>query len=86
MSGENLNGRLTDLVGELVDRGLTLEQARNEFEKQFILASLRSTNGNLSRAAIGLGVHRNTLRNKVTNLGITDRKPVAARTSRPLTR
>ena len=72
MSGESLNGQLTRLVSELVRRGLTLEQARNEFEKQFILASLRSQNGNFSKSAKFLGVHRNTLRNKITNLGVSD--------------
>ena len=72
MSGESLNGQLTRLVSELVRRGVTLEQARNEFEKQFILASLRSQGGNFSRSAKFLGVHRNTLRNKITTLGMSD--------------
>ena len=71
MTAESLNGQLTRLVSELVDRGLTLEQARKEFEKQFILASLKQSRGNFSRSAKGLGVHRNTLRNKLTNLGVT---------------
>ncbi|HVR28305.1 MAG TPA: helix-turn-helix domain-containing protein [Thermoanaerobaculia bacterium] len=71
MSGENLNGQLTRLVSELVRRGVTLEQARNEFEKQFILASLRNHDGNFSRSAKFLGVHRNTLRNKITTLGMS---------------
>lgn len=67
---QNLNGRLCQIVDELVRRGLTLEQARREFEKQFILASLRSNDGNFCRSARSLGVHRNTLRNKVSTLGI----------------
>jgi DNA-binding NtrC family response regulator len=67
---QSLNGILCRLVHELVGRGLTLEQGRQEFEKQFILASLRSNAGNLGRAAKSLGVHRNTLRNKATRLGI----------------
>jgi len=71
LSGESLNGQLTRLVGELVRRGLTLEQARNEFEKQFILASLRNHDGNFSRSAKFLGVHRNTLRNKIATLGMS---------------
>lgn len=66
----NLNGRLNQIVNELVRRGVTLEQARKEFEKQFIVAALRSNEGNFSRSAKSLGVHRNTLRNKVSNLGI----------------
>ena len=52
-------------------------QARQEFERQFISASLKSNGGNLCRSARSLGVHRNTLRNKVSNLGIEvpDRGP-----------
>jgi len=67
---ETLNGRLCKIVDELVRRGVTLEQGRQEFEKQFILASLRSNSGNIGRSAQTLGVHRNTLRNKVHRLGI----------------
>lgn len=70
MKGNDLNGRLCQLVDELVHHGLTLEQARREFEKQFIVASLRSHDFNLGRSAKSLGVHRNTLRNKFTTLGI----------------
>jgi DNA-binding NtrC family response regulator len=67
---ESLNGQLCRLVGELVRHGVTLEQGRREFEKQFVLASLRATDGSLGRSARGLGVHRNTLRNMVSRLGI----------------
>ncbi len=67
---QNLNGRLYQIVDELVRRGVTLTQARREFEKQFIVASLRENEGNFSQSAKSLGVHRNTLRNKVSNLGI----------------
>lgn len=70
MAEQNLNGRLYQIVDELVRRGLTLDQARREFEKQFIVASLKSNRGNFCRSAKSLGVHRNTLRNKVSDLGI----------------
>lgn len=70
MATKNLKGKLGQIVDELVEQGLTLEQARREFEKQFIVASIRSNDGNLCRSARSLGVHRNTLRNKVCNLGI----------------
>ncbi len=70
LADQNLNGRLYQIVDELVRRGLTLEQARREFERQFIVASLKSNRGNLCRSARSLGVHRNTLRNKVSDLGI----------------
>lgn len=67
---ESLNGQLSCIVSELVRRGVLLEQARREFERQYIVASLRSSEGNLTRSAKDLGVHRNTLRNKVETLGI----------------
>jgi len=67
---KNLNGDLRALVDELVDSGLTLGQARREFERQFIVAALRSHQGNLGGSARSLGIHRNTLRNKVGDLGI----------------
>jgi DNA-binding NtrC family response regulator len=67
---QTLNGRLYQIVDELVRRGVTLEQARREFERQFIVASLKSNRGNFCRSARSLGVHRNTLRNKVSDLGI----------------
>lgn len=70
MKEETLNGRLSQIVDELVCRGMTLSQARREFERQFIVASLRTHDGNLCRSARSLGVHRNTLRNKVSDLGI----------------
>jgi DNA-binding NtrC family response regulator len=70
LADQNLNGRLYQIVDELVRRGLTLEQARREFERQFIVASLKSNRGNFCRSAKSLGVHRNTLRNKLSDLGI----------------
>lgn len=70
---QSLNGRLYQIVDELVRRGVSLDQAKKEFEKQFIVATLRTNEGNLSRSAQSLGVHRNTLRNKVSELGIAAR-------------
>lgn len=81
---KTLNGRLCKLVDELVDQGLTLDQARREFEKRFIVSALRSHDGNVSRSAEAIGVHRNTLRNKVGSLGIVPRdyNPPKARRKR----
>ena len=82
MTKQNLNGRLGQIVDELVRRGVPLDQARREFEKQFIVATLRTNEGNLSRSAQSLGVHRNTLRNKVSDLGIAARDIGSATTRR----
>lgn len=70
MPPENLNGRLRQIVDELVHSGLTLEQARREFEKQFIVSSLEHHDFNVGRSARSLGIHRNTLRNKTDSLDI----------------
>lgn len=84
MAEHTLNGSLSKIVDELVRRGITLEQARDEFERQFIVASLKSNEGNFCRSARSMGVHRNTLRNKVSNLGIPtqDLKAVTRRPPR----
>jgi DNA-binding protein Fis len=53
------------LVGMMVERGILLDEAVNEFEKKFIKRVLERVNGNQSRAAKVLGIHRNTLSRKV---------------------
>jgi DNA-binding NtrC family response regulator len=70
LSDQTLNGHLCRLVGELVRQGISLQQASREFERQYLLAALRAHDGSLSRSASALGVHRNTLRNKMAALGI----------------
>jgi DNA-binding NtrC family response regulator len=79
-----LQARLKNLVDELVNQGVSLDQARREFEKQFIITCISANEGNLSRSAKCLGIHRNTLRNKVEGLGIElgDSKPAARRPAR----
>lgn len=57
--------QLEALVGEMVERGILFEQARDEFEKKFIQTALTKTNGNQTRAARVLGIHRNTLTRKI---------------------
>ena len=69
------------------------DDAVAEFEKHFILSVLKRTNGNLSKAADELRIHRNTLSKKVEKfyqnghmLGARHRRPrpktVAAASSR----
>ena len=77
-----LSARLRSLVDDLVHRGVTLEQGRQEFERQYILSSLRSNDGSIGRSAQCLGVHRNTLRNKVERLDIDLRECGARRSMR----
>jgi len=50
--------------------GMLLREAREQFEKHFILGVLEKANWNQTEAAKILGVHRNTLMMKMQNLGI----------------
>ena len=60
-----MKSRLEALVAEMVERGILFQEAVEEFEKHFILAVLKRTNGNLSKAADELHLHRNTLSKRV---------------------
>jgi Fis family transcriptional regulator len=58
--------QLEGLVTQMVERGILFDEAVGEFEKRFIKRVLEHTNGNQSRAAEVLGIHRNTLSRKMT--------------------
>ena len=60
-----MRDQLETLVGQMVDRGILFDEAVNEFEKRFIRRALDRSNGNQSRAARLLGIHRNTLSRKI---------------------
>jgi DNA-binding NtrC family response regulator len=61
---------LERLVDEMVTKGICLEDAQRELEKRFIAQVLSSTDGNLSKAADVLGLHRNTLSRKISEYRI----------------
>jgi two-component system, NtrC family, nitrogen regulation response regulator NtrX len=58
---------------EEAGEGLTLQAARNRFERDFILKTLAGQNGNISRTADLLGVERSNLYRKMRALGIAGR-------------
>ena len=60
-----MKDELEGLVSQMVERGILFEEAVSEFEKRFIKRVLDSANGNQSRAAEMLGIHRNTLSRKI---------------------
>jgi DNA-binding protein Fis len=60
-----LKERLDILCKEMIDKGILFTEAMNQFEKCFIAEVMRRNNGNLIRAAGILGIHRNTLSQKV---------------------
>jgi DNA-binding protein Fis len=57
--------QLDGLVTQMVERGILFDEAVEEFEKRFIKRVLDRSNGNQSRAAEVLGIHRNTLSRKI---------------------
>ncbi len=66
--------QLEKLIGEMVDKGILYVDAQREFEKRFITRVLARCDGNLSRAAAALGIHRNTLSRKMAELKLRKRQ------------
>lgn len=65
-----ISDAVVSLADALLDRGLTLEEAVAAFEARFVRQALTRHGGNLSQAAMALGVHRNTLRQKLQRNGV----------------
>lgn len=53
--------RLDLLVAQMHSGGVLYREAVSEFKKAFVSAALRDNNGNVSKTAPALGLHRNTL-------------------------
>ncbi|HTG90135.1 MAG TPA: helix-turn-helix domain-containing protein [Vicinamibacterales bacterium] len=68
-----MNEKLERLIDEMVERGVRFPEASREFERRFIAKVLAESDGNLSKAADALGVHRNTLSRKIAELRIKRR-------------
>ena len=62
--------QLDRVVAEMVDKGVHYDDAQREFERRFIARVVAACDGNVSRAAEVLGMHRNTLTRKVAALKI----------------
>lgn len=60
-----MKDQLEALIGQMVDRGILLDEAITEFERRFIKCAMDHSDGNRCRAARLLGIHRNTLSRKV---------------------
>ncbi len=60
----NLHQKLELLVKEMIDKELNLKDALREFEKIFFEQTARKYDGNKTRMAKALGIHRNTLHNR----------------------
>ncbi len=74
--------KLEALVLQMIDQDIGFEDARVEFERKFIRKVLERVNGNKSKAAIALGIHRNTLSRKIGELGLAPGPPRRKRSRR----
>ncbi|HET8798062.1 MAG TPA: sigma-54 dependent transcriptional regulator [Thermoanaerobaculia bacterium] len=68
-------GARTESPASAIANDLPLKEARDEFEKQYILARLREYAGNVSRTADALGVERSNLYKKLHLYGIRVERP-----------
>ena len=57
--------QLDSLVIEMIEKGIRFTDAQREFEKRFIQRVLMQHQGNVSKAAKDLRIHRNTLGKKI---------------------
>ncbi len=69
-----MRDQLEGLVVQMVERGILFDEAVGEFEKRFIKRVLERTEGNQSRAAVMLGIHRNTLSRKMSEYKLDHRR------------
>ncbi len=66
----NIHQKLEIIIDEMVEKELRLKDVLKEFEKIYIEIAGKKYNGNMTRMAKALGVHRNTLRNRTKTLKI----------------
>ena len=68
-----MKDQLEALVNRMIEQGIQFPDALTEFEKRFIQRMLEKNNGNQSKTAQALRIHRNTLSRKVEDLGLDHR-------------
>ncbi len=64
----NLHQKLEMIIKEMVDKELSLKDALREFEKIFFEQTAKKCEGNKTKMAKALGIHRNTLHNRAVAL------------------
>lgn len=66
--------RLTEIAEELIAAGITLPQAMKVIEEKFVAVAIRR-GGSVTRAAQALGVHRNSVHNKLRKRALWGSRP-----------
>ena len=60
-----MRARLETLIDEMLEGQILLDEALSEFEKLYIKKALARNQQHLSKTAVILGIHRNTLAKRV---------------------
>ena len=68
-----MRARLEMLIDEMLEGQILLDEALSEFEKVYIKKALAKNKQHLSRTAVVLGIHRNTLAKRVALYDREDR-------------
>lgn len=69
----SIHKKMEITIKELVDKELFFRDAMREFEKIYIETASKKYGGNKTKIAEALGIHRNTLNNRVRSLKISKR-------------
>ena len=69
-----MKDQLESLIRQMIEQEILFTDAVSEFEKKFIKQMLEMKNGNHSKAAVALGIHRNTLSRKMTEYKLDHRR------------
>ena len=62
-----IHTRLENLIDEMLEGHILLDEALSEFEKLYIKKALARHKQHLSKTAVVLGIHRNTLAKRVAS-------------------
>jgi len=68
-----MRARLETLIDEMLEGQILLDEALSEFEKLYIKKALARNREHLSKTAVILGIHRNTLAKRVALYDKQDR-------------
>ena len=76
-----MKDQLESLINQMIEHGVYFEDAVAEFQRRFIQNVLARNNGNKSKAAETLGIHRNTLSRVMGEIRLDNhgRRPKRAR-------
>jgi len=78
-----MSGELESFIVQLRSAGVPYSQAVHDFRKQFIWTLLARHHGNQCKAAKAIGVHRNTIKRMLNELGIDPNEFRALNGKRP---